>query len=66
MSSSEEFIRCTYCLYFYSTENDRMWYPIVYNLSTTLEQLDIKMNSYLRFETKWNQLPWTCYRFKTL
>jgi len=52
MSSSEEFIRCTYCLYFYSTENDRMWYPIVYNLSTTLEQLDIKMNSYLRFETK--------------
>jgi hypothetical protein len=31
-------------------ENNHIWYPIVYDKSTTLYQLDIKSNSYLRFE----------------
>jgi len=41
-------------------ENNHIWYPIVYDKSTTLYQLDIKSNSYLRFEfsleTKKNRL----------
>jgi hypothetical protein len=30
--------------------NNEIWYPIIYDKSTTLYQLDIKTNSYLRFE----------------
>ncbi len=31
-------------------ENNQIWKPIVYDQSTTLYQLDIQSNSYLRFE----------------
>jgi hypothetical protein len=31
-------------------ENNEIWYPIIYDKSTTLYQLDIKTNNYLRFE----------------
>jgi len=31
-------------------ENNEIWYPIIYDKSTTLYQLDIRTNSYLCFE----------------
>jgi hypothetical protein len=33
-------------------ENNEIWKPIFYDRSTTLYQLDIQSNSYLRFEIK--------------